>query len=97
MNNIELIKGKSYMVKHRGGLKAVRRVYKGDEVGVLDIKRFVFSAKVNKGVYAVVEEVTDKNGNKTGVRFITWKNTQTIPKQEVSIPYYDLIEVKAES
>ena len=35
MNNIELIKGKSYMVKHRGGLKAVRRVYKGDEVGVL--------------------------------------------------------------
>ena len=93
MNNVQLIKGQPYMVKHTGGIKAVRRIYRGEETGVCDIKRFVFSAKVRRGVFAEVEEQTDKDGNKTGVCFYHWKNTQTIPAQEISIPYYDLKQI----
>lgn len=95
MNNVQLIKGQPYMVKHTGGVKAVRRIYRGEETGVCDIKRFVFSAKVKKGVFAEVEEQTDKDGNKTGVCFYKWKNTQTVPAQEISIPYYDLKQITA--
>jgi hypothetical protein len=90
---IELIKGQPYMVKHRGSLRATRRIYKHEEVGVCNIKRYVFSAKVKNGVYADVEEVTNKNGVKTGVCFFRYKNTQTLPSQEISIPYYDIIEI----
>ena len=61
MENVQLIKGQPYMVKHTGGIKAVRRIYRGEETGVCDIKRFVFSAKVKKGVFAEVEEVTVLN------------------------------------
>lgn len=82
------------MVKHTGGLKAVRRIYRGEEVGVCDIKRFVFSAKVKKGVFAEVEECTDNEGNKTGVCFYHWKNTNKVPAQEISIPYYDIKQIK---
>lgn len=94
MDNVQLIKGQPYMVKHHGGIKAVRRIYRGEEKGILDIQRFVFSSKVKKGVFAEVEEAADKNGNKTGVVFYHWKNTQTVPAQEISIPYYDLKEIK---
>ena len=93
MNEVKLIKGQPYMVKHTGAIKSVRRIYRGEEMGVCGIKRFVFSAKVKKGVFAEVEEQTDKNGNKTGVCFYRWKNTHTVPKQEISIPYYDLKQI----
>ena len=93
MDNLKLIKGQPYMVKHTGALKAARRIYRGEETGVLGIKRFVFSSRVGKGVFAEVEEQTDKEGNKTGVCFYHWKNTQTIPAQEISIPYYDLKQI----
>lgn len=93
MENVQLIKGQPYMVKHTGGIKAVRRIYRGEETGVLNIQRFVFSSKVKKGVFAEVDEVTDKDGNKTGVCFYKWENTQTVPAQEISIPYYDLKQV----
>lgn len=92
-NTIELIKGQPYMVKHRGSVKSTRRIYRGEEIGVCNIKRFVFSSKVKKGVFAEVEEVKDKDGNKTGVCFYTWKNTQSVPCQEISIPFYDIIQV----
>lgn len=94
-NNLNLIPGKPYMVKYRGGNKKVRRIYKGEEVGVCDMKRFVFSSKVNKNVYAEVEVQTDKDGQPTGVRFFKWKNTQNVPAQEVSIPHYDLLQVES--
>ena len=95
MNQLKLIKGQPYMVKHRGGVKSTRRIYRGEETGVLGINRLVFSAKVKKGVYVVIEEVKDKDGNKTGVCFYHWKNTQTVPAQEISIPSYDLIKIEA--
>jgi hypothetical protein len=47
-NTIELIKGQPYMVKHRGSLKSTRRVYRGEEIGVCNIKRYVFSSKVKR-------------------------------------------------
>ena len=94
MENIELIKGHPYMVKHHGGKKAVRRIYRGEETGVLDMKRLVFTAKVNKGVFAVVDEQTNDKGEKTGICFYHWKNTQSVPVQEISIPYYDLKDIK---
>lgn len=93
MQNSQLILGQPYMVKHIGGIKAVRRIYRGEESGVLNIKRFVFSAKVRKGVFAIVEEQTNENGDKTGVCFYHWKNTRKVPRQEISIPYYDLKQV----
>lgn len=81
-----LIEGQPYMVKHYKGEKAVRRIFRGTEKRFGDIDCFVFSSKVKKGVFAEVEHA----GN--GVRFFKWKNTQTVPRQEVSIPFYDLIQ-----
>jgi len=93
MDNINLKKGQPYMVKYRGGMKSVRRIYRGEEE-VLNIKHLVFSSKVKKGVYAVVDEVTNAKGEKTGVCFYHWKNTNKAPLQDIPIPYYDLLEVR---
>lgn len=92
-NELNLIIGRPYLVKHRGGKFFVRRIYKGEEVGICNIKAFIFSAKVKKGVFVEYTEQVDKDGNKTGVCFYTWKNTQSIPRQEIAVPYYDLLQV----
>lgn len=85
MENINLVIGQPYLVKHFGGQKKVRRIYKGEETGVLNIKRYVFSGKVSKDVKC---EVTySKSG---AIKFFQWRGTSKVPAQEVSIPYYDL-------
>lgn len=90
----ELIRGNAYMVKHRGGQKYTRRIFRGTEEGVLEMQRLVFTAKVKKNVYAIIEEVKDKDGKPNGVTFWKWKNTQSVPSQEISIPYFDILEIK---
>ncbi len=91
---IELTKGKPYMVKHRGGDKFTRRVFRGIEEGVLNMQRLVFTSKVKRNVYAIIDEVIGKDGQPNGVCFWKWVNTQSVPNQEISIPYFDIIEIK---
>lgn len=94
MENINLTPGKPYKVKFRGGSKTVTRVYRGEETRFDLIKCFVFTSKVKKGVYAEIDIVKDKDGEPTGVKFWHWKNSSIVPRQDVSIPYYDLQKVE---
>jgi len=84
--NVKLIKGKPYMVKLKTGDR-VRRIFKYEETGILEIKRFVFTSRVPRGTYAEVEEKEDGT-------YFTWKNfKKKFPAQEISVPYYDLVSV----
>lgn len=85
---INLVYGCQYLVKHFGGKKFVRRIYKGDEMRFDKIKCLVFSSSVNANAYALIEFLSG------GRKQITYKNTNKIPISEISIPFYDVIEIK---
>lgn len=89
MENLNLVKGKAYLVKHYGGKKRVRRIYKGEEMRFDSIKCFVFSSKVSKDLTVTHRETED-----TESFTFHLNGTAKAPNQEVSIPYYDLLEVK---
>lgn len=88
IDSATLIKGQPYMVKHFNGNKTVRRVYRGTEQRFGNIECLVFTSKVGKNVFAEVQE------NPNGVTFWKWRNTQTVPAQDVSIPYYDVVTIQ---
>jgi hypothetical protein len=89
---LALVKGLPYLVKIRPskGKKSLRvlRIYKGEETGILKIKRFVFTSKVPRGAYAIVKET------KNTISFEYKNFGGKFPAQEISIPYYDLISVQ---
>ena len=89
-NGIILERGKPYIVKHSAGNKNVRRIFRGIEKRFDTITCLVFTSKVKKGVFAELDIVKDAQGKETGVVFWKWKNTSSIPSQEISIPLYDI-------
>ena len=85
METIKLEIGKHYMVKHSKQGRFVRRFFKGTEGRFKgEILCYVFSSRIDKSVkveYNKKEKVFTMFGSKT-------------PAQEISIPFYDLIDIK---
>lgn len=86
---LALVVGQPYLVKFRHGKNignTVRRIYKGEEMRFGNIKCFVFTSRVNRGAFAEVKRTNE------GIEF-TYKNLNKSLRQEISIPYYDLMYV----
>jgi hypothetical protein len=75
---------KRYKIKHCEGNKIINatRIFKWMESRFESIPCFVFTSKVDKSVKARFED---------NMLYISGRR---IPKQEVSIPLYDLLEIK---
>ena len=78
----KLEQGKIYMVRHTGGKRAVRRVFKWTETRFKSIPCAVFTAKIDKAITASFD------GENVTISAPCFKR---FPFQEISIPEYDLI------
>jgi hypothetical protein len=58
-----------------------------------DIACLVFTGKVKNNVGVEVDAVKDASGKETGVRFLRWSGVKH-PPCEISIPFYNLKEIK---
>ena len=87
VNQNNLIIGKHYMVKFRGG-KFVRRFFKGTEGRFKgEILCYVFSSKVDKRVRVEYNQ-------KEKLFYMNCPGNVSLPAKEVSIPFYDLEGIK---
>jgi len=87
---LELIKGKPYMVKHEHNKQAVRRIFKGTEKRFDEILCYVFTGKVSKKVSVEVKYgLNYDHANDEGVAFWHWRGAKH-PPSEISIPFYNL-------
>ena len=81
MNKIE--PGKQYLVKHSGSKRFVRRAFKWTEQRFNGIKCYVFTSRLSNGA------ITSGDGK----TFTMTVKGQSI-RRELSIPFYDLIDIK---
>jgi len=84
MKALDLEKGKHYLVKHEGNKRFVRRAFKKCESRFNSILCYVFTSQIDKRVTMEVKDdfiIYHSNGGKT-------------PSREISIPYYDLKEIR---
>jgi len=88
MNDLNLVIGTAYNVKHINNKQTVRRIFKGTEKRFDLITCYVFTGKVGKNVSLVVEPTKNPDMN-----FFHWKGVKHVPN-EISIPYYDIRKVE---
>ena len=62
-NDIELIKGAHYLVKHEHNKQQVRRIFRGIEYRFDNIPYYVFTGKVSKNVSVDIEPTNNPDIN----------------------------------
>lgn len=90
---LQLQKGKAYLVKHSSSKRMVRRIFKGTEKRFGEITCFVFTGQVKVSTSVILEYGKNYDHQKNeGVTFWHWKGIKH-PPSEISIPFYNLKEV----